>query len=371
MVDPQVRKLADLLVNYSIQLKRHQTLLISADMAAAPLIREVYLAAIRRGAHVETAIDMEGLAEIFANEASMAQLKHISPLALVRTKKIDAMVGIWADTNTRSMSNVDPERLACIASVRKQLSRIFLRRIAKGELRCVVTQWPTNACAQEAKMSLSEYEEFLFRAGYLDDDNPIATWKAISKSQGALKHRLDHCKEIHIVAEDTDIMLSVEGRTWINCDGHENYPDGEVFTGPVEKAVNGYIRFNFPIVHGGREIENVFLEFKKGKAVRAEADKGQDFLRAMIEMDAGSHYLGELAFGTNYNIRKYTRNTLFDEKIGGTVHLALGMGHPKTGSKNESSLHWDMVCDLRKGGKVYADGKLIQRDGRFLGDQFP
>ena len=370
MTDPRVQKLARLLIRYSLNVKKGQVLLINSPAVAAPLVREAYREAILAGAYVETAIALDGLDEIFYKHANEDQLTHVSTFRKFRTEKMDAMLGIWADVNTRSFTNADSARMAKAAAASKGISKIFLDRFARGEMHWVGTQWPTYANAQDAEMSLSEYEDFVFAAGHLDDADPVATWKAVGKSQKALQTTLNRCSEVRVVAADTDITLSVKGRKWVNCDGHENFPDGEVFTGPVEHAVNGHIRFSFPAVHHGREVQNVFLEFRQGKCVTARADKGEDFLRAMIDMDKGSSFLGELAFGVNYNITRYTRNTLFDEKIGGTVHLALGAGYPETGSVNESGLHWDMVCDLRQAGKVFADGKLLLENGRFGDKRF-
>jgi aminopeptidase len=364
-------KLAKLLVEYSLGIKKGDKLSIVGNAVAAPLIRECYRAALRRGAFIETQVAIDGLSEIFYAEAGDEQLRHVSPFRKYRIQHIDAHLGIWADNNTKALSNADPRKMAATAAANKGLSKLFMDRFAKGELRWVGTEWPTNSHAQDAEMSLEDYEEFVFKAGHLDDPDPIKTWKAISVSQQALTDMLNKTREIRIVGKDTDITLGVAGRKWVNCDGHENFPDGEIFTGPVETSANGHIRFSFPAVHHGREVDGVFLEFRNGKVVTARADKGEDFLRAMIEMDKGSSRLGELAMGTNYSITRYMRNTLFDEKIGGTVHLALGAGYPETGSKNQSGLHWDMVCDLRGGGKIYADGKVIQDSGRFLDKRFP
>jgi aminopeptidase len=371
MAEPRIEKLARLLVEYSIGLKKGQKLMIRGHYLAAPLIRECYRAAIKAGAHVESQISIEGLDEIFFKNASQEQLTYVSPIAKLRVKTIDAFIGIWADANTRGLTGADPKKMAVAAKAGKAVNKIFMERAAKKQLRWSGTMFPTNANAQDAEMSLSEYEDFVYGAGHLDDPDPIKTWKTISKSQQALVDALNKTHEIRVVAKDTNLVLGVRGRRWLNCDGHENFPDGEVFTGPVEKTVNGHIRFTFPAVRQGREVINAALEFKDGKCVKATADKGQDFLQAMIDMDAGSCYLGELAFGVNYNITRYTRNTLFDEKIGGTVHVALGAGYPETGNSNESGLHWDMVVDMHGGGKIFADGKLIQQDGRFLDKRFP
>ncbi len=324
-----------------------------------------------RRAHVETLVGIDGLDEIFFKNASQEQLTYISPIAMQRTRTIDAFIGIWADANTRTLTGVDPAKMAAAAKAGRAISKVFADRAAKHELNWVGTLFPTNANAQDGDMSLAEYEEFVYQAGHLDAPDPIAVWKAVSKSQQAMVNALNKTREIRVVAPGTDLVLGVKGRKWINCDGRVNFPDGEVFTGPVEKSVNGHIRFTFPAVRQGREVVNPYLEFKDGKCVKATADKGQDFLQAMIDMDKGSCFLGELAFGTNYNITRYTRNTLFDEKIGGTVHIALGAGYPETGNRNTSGLHWDLVVDLRQGGKVFADGKLMQENGRFLDKRFP
>src|SRR5205085_10215152 len=229
-----------------------------------------------------------------------------------------------------------------------------------------------QASAQDAEMSLAEYEDFVFRAGLLDRADPVAEWKRISERQQRLVDYLNGKRDYHVVAASgTDVRLSVAGHRWINCDGHENFPDGEVFTGPVIDSVNGTIRFSFPAVHHGREVQDVRLTFRDGKVIDASASKGENFLISMLGTDARSRYLGECAIGTNYSIRNYTRNTLFDEKIGGTVHFALGAGYPETVNDNQSGLHWDMVVDLRSGGYIEIDGVKINVDGRFTKEGFP
>lgn len=244
-----------------------------------------------------------------------------------------------------------------------------MTRAAEGTLRWNGTQFPTQAAAQDAEMSLAEYEDFVFGAGMLNHPDPVGAWKRLSERQQRLVDLLNGKKDYHVVAANgTDVRLSIAGQTWVNCDGHENFPDGEVFSGPVLDSVNGQINFSFPAVHLGREVQDVKLTFRDGKVVDAQASKGLEFLIAMLDMDSGSRFLGECAIGTNYSITQYTRNTLFDEKIGGTVHFALGSGYPETGNKNESGLHWDMVVDLRTGGYVEVDGQKISVDGEFTVD---
>jgi aminopeptidase len=371
VTDPRVTKLAKVLVDYSLNIKKGQHILLSGSPLAADGIREIYRLAIERGAHVEVHTPIDGLGEMFYKTATKAQLEWVNPVTKYRTKKLDGVVKLLADANTRDMTGCDPKKMASFSKAHQSVKRLFMKRSAAGELNWVLTQWPTHANAQDADMSLSEYEDFVFAGGKLLDSDPVASWKALSKAQANMVRKLNKAKEVRIVAEDTDIVLNVEGRKWINCDGHLNFPDGEVFTGPREDGVNGYVRFSFPAVHGGREVNDVFLEFEKGRVVRATASKGEDFLQAMIDMDKGSCRLGELAIGTNYDIQQYTRNTLFDEKIGGTVHLALGSCYPETGATNESGLHWDMVCDLRQRGEIYVDGRKIAEDGRFLLKSWP
>ena len=371
MKDSRVEKLARLLTEYSLRLKPRQVVSIQGDATAAPLIRECYRAALRRGAFVISEITLDGLTEAFFKEANKEQLRWVSPFSRYKLQHVDAVLTIWGDQNTKALANIDPKRMALASAARKSLFTLFLNRIATKSARWVGTQWPCHASAQDAEMSLEEYEDFVYGAGHLNNQDPITTWKRISKNQQSLANFLNRAREIRVVAEDTDIRYRCKGRHWINCDGQENFPDGEVFTCPIEDSVEGHVKFSFPAVHGGREVHGVRLKFEHGRVVKAEADKGQDFLRAMVHLDRGASYLGEAAVGTNYNVTRYTKNTLFDEKIGGTVHFALGASLPEAGGRNQSGLHWDMVCDLRNGGEISVDGELLQRNGRFLNKKFP
>jgi aminopeptidase len=247
-----------------------------------------------------------------------------------------------------------------------------MKRAAEGSLRWAGTQYPCNSSAQDAEMSLSEYEDFVFNAGLLNHPDPIASWKRVSERQQRLTDFLNDKSDYHVVAANgTDVRMSVANRRWINCDGQANFPDGEIFTGPVLDSVNGVIKYSVPAVYHGREVQDVRLKFKDGKVIDASASKGEDYLISMLDMDAGARFLGECAIGTNFGITRYTRNTLFDEKIGGTVHFAVGAGYPETGNTNESGLHWDMVVDLRTGGYIEIDGEKVNVDGRFTKDGFP
>ncbi len=372
MHDPRVSKLANVLVNYSAEVQANQLVRISASSIAEPLVVEIYREVIRAGAHPVVFMVPDALAEIKYKTANDDQLKYISPISWAMVDKIDASIGIWADANTRSLSNCDPKRQAIASSAQKPVKDRFFERAAKGELKWVGSQFPCEASAQDAEMSLSEYEDFVFAAGLLYEDDPAASWRKIAESQQKLADFLNEKKEIHVVSPSgTDIRFGVEGRKWINCCGHENFPDGEVFTGPIEDSAEGTIHYSFPAVHAGREVDDVVLRFHAGKVVEARAGKNEAFLTEMLDQDQGARFLGELAFGTNYSITKYTKNTLFDEKIGGTIHCAVGAAYPETGSANQSGLHWDMVCDLRRGGKIFADGELISENGKFSNPSWP
>jgi len=372
MRDPRLEKLADVLVNYSVGVKKDQLVRISGGSESRMLIVELYRQVLAAGAHAFVRTGFEELDEVFLKNGDDAQLAFVNPITVAEVERIDCHIGIWADENTRAKSNVDPKRMGIQQAARKPIMETFLKRASSGDLRWVGTQYPTQGSAQDAEMSLAEYEEFVFSAGLLHHADPVASWKKISERQQRLTDFMNGKRDYHVVAANgTDVRMSVENRLWINCDGHENFPDGEVFTGPVIDSVNGQINFSFPAVHHGRECDGVKLTFKDGKVIDAHATKGEQFLFSMLDMDAGSRFLGECAIGTNFGITRYTRNTLFDEKIGGTVHFALGAGYPETGNSNESGLHWDMVVDLREGGFVEIDGEKVNVDGKFVREGYP
>ena len=371
MLDPRVEKMAKVLVNYSCAVKPGDLVNIRGASLAEPLVLALLEQTLKAGGHPRVKLTPADYMEILYKNASDEQLTFVSDLERQEVEQLDVSIRVIAESNTRAMSNIDPAKPALLSQGRKDLQQRFLQRAADGELRWTLTAFPTHAYAQEAEMSLAEYEDFVYRACLLHNDDPVAAWKKLAAQQQLVADYLDNCKELHIKARDTDIRFGIEGRKWINCLGNMNFPDGEVFTGPIEDSVQGHIRYSFPAIREGRHVDDIRLTFKNGKAVDATASKNQDFLLAMLDQDKGARLLGELSLGTNYEVQKFTRNLLFDEKIGGTCHLALGKGYPETGSKNTSGLHWDMVCDLRKDAEVFADGKLIQKNGRFLDPTWP
>jgi len=366
MADPRVETIARILVDYSVEVQPKQLVRINGAPEGAPLVLAVYQQVLERGAHPWLQVGLDAAQELFYTYAGDAQLEYVPPFVKQIVEQVDASIGIWTDVNTKGLSNADPAKQSRRAVAMRPLSDRFLERAAKKELRWTATIYPTHAFAQDAEMSLREFEDFVYKACLVHEPDPIKAWRAISKEQQRLVDWLNKAREIHVLGPDTDLRLEVAGRKWENCDGHENFPDGEIFTGPLEQSLNGHIRYTYPACAYGREVEDVRLEFKEGRVIRATAAKNEQFLLQMLETDAGARYVGEFAFGTNRGIQRFTKNTLFDEKIGGTIHLALGKGYPETGSKNSSAIHWDMVCDLREGGEVRIDGTLFLKDGKIL-----
>ena len=367
MTDPRVSKLADLLVNYSLELKPGQIVRLDGGTVAAPFIRELYRGALRAGAHPRTRVEVEGTDVIAVGEASDEQLTFVSEIDRFEIDHVDAIVTIWADRNTRALSQADPQRVSKKIAARRQLTNRLWERIDEGNAKWVGTRFPTDAHAQDAEMSLAEYEDFVYGACHVrGEEDPVAHWRSVSAELNERARELNTFTELRVVGPDTDLRVNVAGREWLAADGKLNMPDGEIFTSPVETATEGEIRFSFPAIFQGRGVEDVRLRFEGGRVVRAEAGNGNEFLQSLLDMDEGARILGEVAFGLNYEIDRFTRDILFDEKIGGTMHFALGSSFKKLGGRNESGLHWDMICDLRANGEVYADGKLVWKAGRFL-----
>ncbi len=363
-MDPRLDKLAKVLMHYSLKLKKGQVVKIVGEVAALPAIKAAYKEAIDIGAHPYTQIRIPDNDEVAVKFGTNDQLTWVPPMAMLEVNKFDAYLVFWGTENTRQMSGVDPKRQAIARKATHKVMKRFHQRHNEGTLHWCGTQFPTIADAQNADMSLTDYEDFVYEAGHLHKADPVKHWKRVHAEQARLCKILNRFSAIHVRATGTDLKLQAKGRKWINCAGTENFPDGEIFTSPIENSAEGHITYSFPAVYMGREVQNVRLEFKQGKIAKEAASKNQEFLTAMLNMDKGARFLGEFAIGTNYEIKRFSRNTLFDEKIGGTCHLAAGDSLAEAGGKNHSALHWDMVCDL-KDGEIKADGKVIYRNGKF------
>jgi aminopeptidase len=361
-----VERLGRLIVDYALELGEAKTLRIDGFAVASPLALALYRAALDAGAFPYANLQLDGLAEILVAEGSEEQVSYVSPIQWSEAETIDALVTIWSEVNTRSFSRADEGRHSAYIAGQRKLSTRRWERIAAGEMRWCGTLFPTNAHAQDADMSLDEYEAFFHAACHTDEADPAAYWRSFAETLAARAAQLANVGELRIVGPDTDLTLGVGGRKWIAADGHYNMPDGEVFTSPVEDATHGEIRFTFPAVFNGREVDDVRLRFEDGRVVAAEASGGESYLRQLLDMDAGARLLGEVAFGLNYELDRFTRNILLDEKIGGTMHVALGAAFAEAGGTNTSALHLDLICDLRREGEVYADGELVWRDGAFV-----
>lgn len=366
MADPRIEKWAKALVGYSVEVQPGQTVAIVSQPAAENLVRAVHQEVVRRGAFPVVLISPEGTLVDLLLEGTDEQLGFISPMDRFVRTEADVVINIRAETNTKRMAAVDPSRQAFYSAARRGMFETYMERAADGRLDWTLTLFPTDAYAQDADMDTEAYTDFVLSACKLDREDPVAAWQELRVEQQRLIDWLAGKSDVHLKGPDIDLRLSIAGRTWINSDGKRNFPSGEIFTGPVENSVNGTIRFSFPVVTAGRQIEDIRLRFEDGKVVEASAAKNEDYLVQQLDSDAGSRFLGEFAFGTNFDIQRFTKNILFDEKIGGTVHMAVGLGYPETGSLNKSAIHWDMIADLRDGGLVTVDGEPFLQDGVFV-----
>jgi len=368
VIDPRVTRLAELIIGYSLELGEGAVVRLDGGETASPLLLALYRAALAAGAHPYTSVELDGLAEQLVELGSDEQIEYLSPTEWHEVENLDALVTVWSDANTRSFTRSDPDRHSRYIGARRKLALRRWERISSGDMGWCGTLYPNAAHAQDAEMSIEEYETFVFGACHTDGEDAAGRWRSVASRLAARADELGRVRELRVLGPDTEIRLGVAGRTWIAADGRLNMPDGEVFTSPRELETEGEIRFTFPAIFEGREVEDVRLRFEGGRVVAAEAARGGSYLQSLLDMDDGARILGEVAFGLNYGIDRFTRNILFDEKIGGTMHFALGTGFAQAGGKNISGLHWDMICDLREEGEVYADGELVWQAGRFLAE---
>ncbi len=359
-MDKRIIRLAHTLVHYSLKTQPGHTVEVSGFSDAEPLFIALYEELLLAGAFPELRMIPECTQEIFFKQANNRQLETLPPYRLANAKYMDTSIRIISSSNTRALSGINPKKQAQHTTTLRPWKERLLKKP------WVLTLFPTAAFAQDAEMSLTEFTDFVYHATFSDDKNPIKRWNELAARQEKLIARLRGANSIRIVGPDTDLSLSVKGRLFINSAGTCNMPSGEIFTSPVDDSAEGFIQYDYPVCHGGREIDGIRLVFRKGKVVEASAEKNETFLLEMLNMDAGARRLGELGIGTNRNIQRFIKNILFDEKIGGSIHLAVGAAYPEAGGKNKSALHWDMIKDLRKGGALYVDGKVFQQDGRFL-----
>jgi len=360
-----LKKYADLLVNYCVELQPGEKLYVRSTTLAEPLIREVFRSATKAGGHVEVEMDFREKNRIFMSEANDAQLQRVPPMYKMAMETFDAYIYIRAPFNLKEDNNNPKGRSSIRSKAMKEVSKRYFERTATKELKRNLCQYPTLAAAQNADMSLEEYQEFIFGACNLFTEDPQQAWLNRRKDQQKIVDLLNKRDKVQYKGEGIDITFSTKDRTWINSDGQTNMPSGEVYTAPVEDSVNGVVHFSFPALYMGQEVEGVTLWVKDGYVEKWEAKRGQAFMDNLLQT-AGARRFGEAAIGTNYNINRFTKNILFDEKIGGTIHMALGQSYFQTGGKNQSAIHWDMIGNMVNGGQIFADDELIYENGKFI-----
>jgi aminopeptidase len=358
-------KYAGLLVDYCLSIEKGDKLFIQSTLLAEPLVKEVYRESIRRGAHVEYKFIMSEHQRIFYGSADDDQLAYTSVQYKTAMQEFDAYINIRAPYNLLEDHDLDKEKMKKRNTAIRPFQEIYSKRTADGSLRRNLCQYPTQASAQRARMSLEEYQRFVYSACMLYEEDPVAAWLNVRKQQQKIVDHLNTCDQIKYKGPNIDVSFSTKGRTWINSDGRTNMPSGEVFTGPVEESVNGKVHFTHSSIYMGREVKGVTLWIENGQVVKWDAEHGRELLDQIFDIE-GARYFGEVAIGTNKNIQRTTGNILFDEKIGGTIHMAIGQSYLQTGGKNQSSIHWDMITDMTKDCEIISDGEVIYRNGDFI-----
>ena len=368
VTDPRIEKFARILVDYSTRVQPGDRVAVTTSTAAEPVAQALFALILDRGAYPHILMEFAEQEEILFAHGSDEQLEYVPLFHKMAFEELDVLIKVKAEPHTRYLSGIDPARQAHRQKSLSHLLNAQIRRGAANELRWMSTIFPTRAYAMEAEMGFEEYQDFFYRACHADGNtpDPVAYWQNVDRIQRRFVERIEGHDKVEIQGPNADLTLSVKGRKFLNASGQHNMPDGEIYTGPVEDSANGWVRYTYPAVYLGRVVEGVELTFQEGRVVKATAEKNQDYLLEMLNTDPGARYLGEFAIGTNYEIDRSTRSILFDEKIGGSFHTAVGTGYPETGSHNQSLIHWDMICDMRQDSEIRADGEVIYRNGQFI-----
>jgi aminopeptidase len=368
VTDVRIEKLAQILIDHSAHVGPGDRVAIEAVTVAEPLVQELYRLTLKRGGLPHLLLHLPEEEEIFFGLAGEKQLDFTPTFQKLVADEFDVYIRARSEMNTRALTSVEPARQARWQKAMAQVRNVMMRRGGDKTLRWVLAQFPTQAYAMEAEMGLQEYQDFVYSACHADEDtpDPVAYWCGVEEKQARIVQRIEGHDMVQVRGPHVDLSLSIKGRTFRNSSGQHNMPDGEIYTGPVEDSVNGWVRYTYPAVNQGRVVTGVELKFDKGRVTEARAEKNEDFLLKMLDSDEGARYVGEFAIGTNFGINRFTRNILFDEKIGGTFHMAVGAGYPETGSRNTSAIHWDMICDLRQDSEIVVDGEVVYRNGGFV-----
>ena len=366
MTDPRMLKHADILVGYSTNIQPGDRVVIEATTAAEPMLEALIERILEAGGYPYLLTKLPREEAIFYKYAQAPQLEQSPAFLKMAYDEFEARIRLHSLTDTKLLSDVDPEKQALHAKALSPILATQMRRGHTRDFKWVSTLYPTEAYAQEAGMSFDEYKDFVYGTMHADQDDPVAYWEKVKKEQQHFVELFEGKDKVVMRGPNVDLRLSIKGRKFVNACGLNNMPDGEIFTGPVEKSVNGWVRFTYPSIYEGRVVENVELEFVEGQVLHAKAKENQAFLLQMLETDPGARYVGEFAIGLNFEINKFTGNILFDEKIGGSFHMALGAGYPETGSQNKSRIHWDMICDMRQDSEILVDGEVVYKNGKFI-----
>ena len=374
MSDPRVQKFAKVLVEHSTRIVPGDRVLIEGTTAAEPLVRELFIQILEKGGHPHPMVSFPGMVpfmqdDLYLTYANDTQLDFVPTFYKLAYDQFESRIRIHSATNTRATTNINPNKAQRRNRATSMITEAQMRRGGEGKFKWVTTLYPTEAYAQDAGMNLKDYEDFVFGAVHAHEADPISFWQGTAVGQQKAIDFLADKSLVTLRGPNVDLSLSIQGRKFNNSTGTHNMPDGEIYTGPVEDSVSGWVKFTYPAIYQGVAVEGAELTFYRGRVDRASADKNQDYLVKMLESDAGSRHIGEFAIGTNFDIDKFTGNILFDEKIGGSFHMALGAGYPETGSKNKSSIHWDMICDMRHDSEITVDGELFYKNGQFVFDK--
>ncbi len=352
-MDMRTRKLAKLVVNYSVNVKPNENVVISGGTEAEEFIVALYKEIILKGAHPILRVNLSGLNSFFYKYAKKHQIEKFPDHFDHLVKNSQKYIGIHSESNTKELSSVDPKKISARQKVVNVISDYIVNQ--KDKIRRCTVGFPCDALAQEAEMDLVDYENFVF-ASCLQD------WNKLGKKMDKILEKFKKGKKVHLIGEGVDLKFNIHGDKAVADKGEENMPGGEIFMAPVRESLNGWIKFDYPAIRSGKEVTGIKLKFENGKVSEFSADKNEDFLKTMLKTDENASYVGEFGIGCNPAINKFTKNLLFDEKIGGTIHLALGMAYKENGGGNDSALHWDIVKDMKK-GKIILDGRVIQEKG--------
>jgi aminopeptidase len=366
VTDPRMLKHADILVNYSTDIQPGDRVVIEATTAAEPMLEALIERVLESGGYPYLLTKLPREEATFYKFAKEAQLLQTHEFLKLAYDNFEARIRLHSLTDTKHLSDVDPKKQALVNRANSSILAAQMRRGQAGEFKWCTTLYPTQGYADDAGMSLDEYKDFVYSAMHADTDDPVSFWEKVEQDQAHYAQIFEGKDKVVLRGPNVDLRLSIKGRKFINASGKSNMPDGEIFSGPVENSVNGWVRYTYPSIIQGRVVENIELEFVEGRVLHAKSQTNQNFLLSMLDSDPGARYVGEFAIGLNFEINKFTGNILFDEKIGGSFHMALGAGYPETGSQNKSQIHWDMICDMRKDSEILVDGEVVYKNGKFI-----